>query len=241
MPVTLDQINTLPLPQAATLLDGLYEHSPWIVEQALQQRPFPSLAALKQAVQVAAEGGIVILGVTPTQPETGYGYIQVGANAAAPSGAHAVKCFVEKPDAATAQRYLSEGSYFWNAGMFELMASVWLKALQTFRPNIANATQEAWAGKTQDGTFLRPNKSLFTCTSSESIDYAVMEKMPWKQLPHSHGPTQCRPERLGRVGSRLEGTAQRQTRQRTCGRRAHHPQPQHPGARLQQARQPGGR
>ncbi len=135
-------------------------------------------AALRKAVAVAAEGSIVILGVTPTQPETGYGYIQIGAPEQADASAFPVARFVEKPDAATAQRYLNEGGYFWNAGMFVLKASVWLNALETFRPDIANATRDAWKENAQDGMFVRPAKDLFANIPSESVDYAVMEKCP---------------------------------------------------------------
>lgn len=135
-------------------------------------------AALRQAVAVAAEGSIVILGVTPTQPETGYGYIQIDAPAQAGASTFPVARFVEKPDVATARHYLNEGAYFWNAGMFVLRASVWLKALETFRPDIASATLGAWKGNAQDGMFVRPAKDLFASIPSESVDYAVMEKCP---------------------------------------------------------------
>ena len=82
-------------------------------------------AALQRAVRSAADGHIVILGVQPDRPETGYGYIAAGAGDAA---GRAVERFVEKPDLATAQRYLAEGQFFWNSGMFVLRASVWLAA-----------------------------------------------------------------------------------------------------------------
>lgn len=182
-PVGRNTAPALTLAALAALDEG---HDPVLVVTPADQTIGDEAAfqtALKLAVQVADEGGIVILGVIPTQPETGYGYIQVSTKAAAPSGPYVVQRFVEKPDASTAQRYLSEGGYFWNAGMFVLKASVWLKALQTFRPDIANATEEAWAGKTQDGVFVRPNKTLFTNTPSESVDYAVMEKCPGSAFP----------------------------------------------------------
>lgn len=138
--------------------------------------------ALQAAVRAAAGGGIVILGVTPDRPETGYGYIRAGA--ALPSGgAYAVQAFFEKPDAATAQRYLAQGGYYWNAGMFVLKASTWLKALGQFRPDIAEATQAAWAGKSVDAPFIRPDKAGFAAVPSESIDYAVMEKCPGSTVP----------------------------------------------------------
>jgi mannose-1-phosphate guanylyltransferase/mannose-6-phosphate isomerase len=133
-------------------------------------------ASVQQAIQTAADGTIVILGVQPTQPETGYGYIQ--ATQQPGSSAHTVQRFVEKPNLATAQQYLQEGSYFWNAGMFVLKASVWLKALQQFRPDILQATQAAWANKSQDVSFIRPGKAEFVATPAESVDYAVMEHCP---------------------------------------------------------------
>ena len=131
--------------------------------------------ALQTAVRVAADGVIVILGITPDRPETGYGYIRVagGAEPAPP-----VAQFVEKPDAATAQRYLAEGGYFWNAGMFVLKASVWMAALDKFRPDIANATRAAWARRSTDAKFVRPGQAEFAAVPAESVDYAVMEKCP---------------------------------------------------------------
>lgn len=132
-------------------------------------------AAMQTAIREAAAGSIVILGITPDRPETGYGYIQV--EPGAEKSALAVRRFVEKPNAATAQTYLDEGGYYWNAGMFVLKASVWLKALQIYRPDIASACEAAWTAKTQDGAFIRPAKELFSSIPSESIDYAVMEPL----------------------------------------------------------------
>jgi mannose-1-phosphate guanylyltransferase/mannose-6-phosphate isomerase len=131
-------------------------------------------AALRAAVHGAANGAIVILGVTPTGPETAYGYIR-----STPSdGLHKVAQFVEKPDAATAARYLAEGGYTWNSGMFVLRASVWLDALREFRPDILAATEAAWSGRAPDERFVRPTREAFLAVPSESVDYAVMEKCP---------------------------------------------------------------
>ena len=132
-------------------------------------------AALQQAVRAAATGQIVILGVTPDRPETGYGYIR---STPADSGPAKVAQFVEKPDLATAERYLAEGGYSWNSGMFVLRASVWLKALETFRPDIAAATRAAWAVRAHDNLFVRPGAAEFGAVPSESVDYAVMERCP---------------------------------------------------------------
>lgn len=138
-------------------------------------------ASVQQAITKAAEGNIVILGVTPDKPETGYGYIKTSSVIPANAGIHApitVAAFVEKPNLETAQKYLQEGGYFWNAGMFVLRASVWLQALQTFRPDMAQACQAAWAAKKQDASFIRPGKEEFAAIPSESVDYAVMEHCP---------------------------------------------------------------
>jgi mannose-1-phosphate guanylyltransferase/mannose-6-phosphate isomerase len=134
--------------------------------------------ALRRAVALAADGAITILGITPDRPETGYGYIRAAGSAAALKVAQ----FVEKPDLATAERYLAAGGYFWNAGMFVLKASVWLQALERFRPDIAAACRSAWAARSVDQRFVRPGKAEFAAVPAESIDYAVMEKCPGTDL-----------------------------------------------------------
>jgi mannose-1-phosphate guanylyltransferase/mannose-6-phosphate isomerase len=126
--------------------------------------------ALRGAVGMAAEGAITILGIKPDSPETGYGYIRA-------DGAKVAQ-FVEKPDAATAEKYLADGGYYWNAGMFVLKASVWMAALERFRPDIASACRASWATRTSDAKFVRPSKAEFAAVPSESVDYAVMEKCP---------------------------------------------------------------
>ena len=136
------------------------------------------VAALQQAVRLAAQGGITILGITPDRPETGYGYIRVADTGAAPRVAQ----FVEKPDLDTAQRYLAEGQYFWNAGMFVLKASTWLAALQRWRPDIASATRAAFDARSTDAQFVRPDKAAFAAVPSESVDYAVMERCPGSDI-----------------------------------------------------------
>jgi mannose-1-phosphate guanylyltransferase/mannose-6-phosphate isomerase len=143
-------------------------------------------AAMQQAVAEAANGSIVILGVTPDKPETGYGYIQTAQASSLRGKAEVIQLvqrFVEKPDAATAQTYLKEGGYFWNAGIFVLKASVWLKALEQFRPGILQATQAAWDKRSTDNTFVRPGKGEFAAISSESVDYAAMEHCPGSNFP----------------------------------------------------------
>ena len=133
--------------------------------------------AMHHAIKSAEAGGIVILGIQPDRPETGYGYIKAISGDIQGAAAQ-VEGFVEKPNSETAQRYLAEGGYYWNAGIFVLKASVWLKALKEFRPDIANATQAAWQSKSIDAQFVRPGKEEFAAVLSESIDYAVMEHCP---------------------------------------------------------------
>jgi mannose-1-phosphate guanylyltransferase/mannose-6-phosphate isomerase len=137
-------------------------------------------AALQQAVATAAAGGIVVLGIRPLRPEAAYGYIQTlqtqtETRDGGTPGPARVGAFVEKPDLATAQRYLAEGNYFWNSGMFVLRASTWLAALERFRPDIASAAGAAWRLASEDEPFVRFDAKAFAAIPSESIDYAVME------------------------------------------------------------------
>jgi mannose-1-phosphate guanylyltransferase/mannose-6-phosphate isomerase len=155
--------------------------------------PAAFTAALERAVQEAAQGAVVILGVTPDRPETGYGYIQGGdlappdaaQNPGGPSAApdlplkaRPVQRFVEKPDAATAAAYLAEGGYFWNGGIFVLRASTWLQALERFRPDILAATRAAFEARSTDALFVRPDQAAFEAVPAESVDYAVLERCP---------------------------------------------------------------
>ena len=151
------------------------------------------IRALRDAVRAAADGAIVVLGVMPERPETGYGYIRT-AGAVGSDGSAPVGRFVEKPTASTAAEYVASGEYFWNSGMFVVRASVWLKALERFRPDIAAATRTAWEARGADQQFLRPGKAEFAAVPSESIDFAVMEKctgtdsgFPVRMVPLSAG------------------------------------------------------
>ncbi len=138
--------------------------------------------SLRQAIEVASTDSVAILGITPDRAETGYGYIQF-AKSADDLGAHQVLQFVEKPQAHIAQQYLASGDYSWNSGMFVLKASIWLKALGQFRPDILQACEKAWESQIRDSLhseieFVRPDAAAFAKVPSESVDYAVMEKCP---------------------------------------------------------------
>lgn len=136
--------------------------------------------AMHDAICDAAEGAIVILGVTPDRPETGYGYIKVAVGS---TPTLVVERFVEKPDEATARQYLTEGGYYWNAGMFVLKASVWLEAVESFCPEIAATTRAAWTQRSSDAAFVRPSAAEFAAIPSDSVDYAVMERCPGSRFP----------------------------------------------------------
>ena len=176
--------NTAPALTLAALQAIEHGQDPVLVVTPADQTvtdPEAFTLAMHQAIKSAEAGGIVILGIQPDRPETGYGYIK-GISGDIQGAAAQVERFVEKPNSETAQRYLAEGGYYWNAGMFVLKASVWLKALKEFRPDIANATRAAWHNKTNDAKFVRPGKVEFAAVPSESIDYAVMEHCPSSQF-----------------------------------------------------------
>ena len=132
-------------------------------------------AALQRAIRAAAGGAIVTLGIAPDRPEIGFGYLRC---ASAADGELQVAQFVEKPNLAKAQSYLDEGGYFWNSGIFVVRASVWLKALNQFRADIAVATATSWKARSTDASFVRPDRAAFELIPSESVDYAVMEHCP---------------------------------------------------------------
>ena len=142
---------------------------------------------VRQGAELAAAGTVVTFGIAANAPETGYGYIQSGADYAASSissgDAKLIARFVEKPDLATAQSYLTEGSYLWNSGLFMMRASVWLGAMRVCRPDILRACESAWEQGSVDGEFVRIEKTEFAKCPSDSIDYAVMERLA------THGST----------------------------------------------------
>jgi mannose-1-phosphate guanylyltransferase / mannose-6-phosphate isomerase len=127
------------------------------------------------AGRAAAEAGrIVTFGIKPTEPKTSYGYILPG-EAIGKTGAHAVKSFVEKPDAATAARYVRDG-YLWNSGNFLFRADVLLSELARLEPAMTDAIEAAVAKASTDLGFLRLQPEAFARAPQKSIDYAVMEK-----------------------------------------------------------------
>ncbi|MBK1685405.1 mannose-1-phosphate guanylyltransferase/mannose-6-phosphate isomerase [Rhodoferax fermentans] len=133
---------------------------------------------VSRGAALADAGAVVTFGITPDAPETGYGYIQTGEPfGSADAAARSIARFVEKPDLTTAQSYLDAGNYLWNSGLFMMRASVWLSALGVCRADILAACQSAWEVGQTDGEFVRVGKELFAACPSDSIDYAVMERI----------------------------------------------------------------
>lgn len=132
--------------------------------------------AVDIAADAAALGKLCCFGMTPTRPETGYGYIAEGAEIANVPGAFAIEGFREKPDAATAQAYLEQGGYSWNSGMFLMKASALLAEFESHQPEMLKACEVALDSVEEDLNFLRLQMDAFAAVPADSIDYAIMEK-----------------------------------------------------------------
>lgn len=136
------------------------------------------VAAFRRAVDTAApladEGWLVTFGVRPDRPETGYGYIKRRSELS--PGLFEVEQFVEKPDLITAEGFLLEGSYDWNAGIFLFRAGAYLAALERFEPEILSAASAALKASRSDGNRILPDGLAFARSPSISIDHAVMEE-----------------------------------------------------------------
>ena len=142
----------------------------------LVREPTVFEAAVELAVEAVKRGRLVTFGITPTRADTGYGYIQSGAPLDGAAGCFEVSEFVEKPDTETAERYLAEGTYSWNSGMFVFRACDFLKEYKRLHPDSYAACNRAVAEATSDLDFVRLGHDAFAATASESIDYAVMER-----------------------------------------------------------------
>jgi mannose-1-phosphate guanylyltransferase/mannose-6-phosphate isomerase len=139
------------------------------------------ISACTAANELAEENALVTFGVVPRHAKTGYGYIKQGSKLSDDKSLkqvpYSIAQFVEKPDMTTATRYVESGEYLWNSGMFMMKASVWLKQLEKYRPDILEACQNAYLNGKKDLDFFRADPSAFEQCPSDSIDYAVMEKV----------------------------------------------------------------
>jgi mannose-1-phosphate guanylyltransferase len=158
-------------------------------------------AAAGAAARLAEDDWLVSFGIEPTAPETGFGYIRRGAPL---EGGFQVERFVEKPDRETAEKFLADGNYSWNGGIFVFNASTFLEELARHRPGIASAVRDAVAKGHEDGPAFFPDAGAFvTVDPEESVDYAVMENttraavvpvsMGWSDIGNWHALRDARP------------------------------------------------
>ncbi|WP_027799346.1 mannose-1-phosphate guanylyltransferase/mannose-6-phosphate isomerase [Paraburkholderia dilworthii] len=155
--------------------------------------------AVATAAHYAEQGAIATLGVPPTRPDTGFGYIRIGA--ALPDGAHAIDGFVEKPVEEVAARYVAAGTYWWNSGIFIVRASVWLDTLKRLQPEMHAACERAFSSGRTQGAHFRPLDEAFLSAPADSIDYAVMERL--SETPATHDVSSAD---AGHAVSRTNGT-----------------------------------
>jgi mannose-1-phosphate guanylyltransferase/mannose-6-phosphate isomerase len=131
--------------------------------------------AVMQGLAAAQAGRLVTFGIKPTRPDTGYGYIQAGAALAGADGVQTVDRFVEKPDRPTAERFLADGGFLWNSGIFLLSARAFLDELARINPAMLSSCERAMQAGQEDLAFFRLDRAAFAEAPSLSIDHAVME------------------------------------------------------------------
>ncbi len=134
------------------------------------------LDAVMQSTAMAKARWLVTFGIQPTGPETGYGYLQRGEEIFGSSESFAAKRFVEKPNSENAEKMLSDGGYFWNAGIFLFRADSYLSALGTYAPEMLAAARMAMEKSERIGSEILPDAESFAAAPSDSIDYAIMER-----------------------------------------------------------------
>ncbi|KYP95428.1 mannose-1-phosphate guanyltransferase [Sodalis-like endosymbiont of Proechinophthirus fluctus] len=180
--IILEQVgrNTAPAIALAALSAIVYGDDPLLLVLAADHVIEDEKAfhrTIQQALPYASNGNLVTFGIVPSAPETGYGYIQRGKeqNDAVVFQVHR---FVEKPDRATAERYVASGEYYWNSGIFLFRAKKYLSELAKFRPDILTACEKAIELPQADSNqeFIRVNKGEFITCPDDSVDHAVMEK-----------------------------------------------------------------
>jgi mannose-1-phosphate guanylyltransferase/mannose-6-phosphate isomerase len=132
--------------------------------------------AAEVAAQIARDGSLVTFGIAPTEPHTGYGYIRAGAPLVDGAQSFAVDAFVEKPDVESARRFIDEGKYYWNSGMFMLKASTYMEELRRYEPDIAQQAELSLNAAQRDHDFVRLDAQAFGACPNISVDHAVMEK-----------------------------------------------------------------
>lgn len=134
------------------------------------------VATVNKAATMASGSIMMTFGIVPESPETGYGYIKASKSYDDDKGAFCIEKFVEKPDLATAKKYVESGEYYWNSGMFMFRAATYLEELSKFAPEMVKHCETAVKLGKSDLDFIRLDKESFSECPSDSIDYAVMEK-----------------------------------------------------------------
>lgn len=180
---------------AAFLLERLHPESVLGIfpsDHAIANQP-AFLATIRQAIDLAAAGdNIVVLGLAPTRPETGYGYIETGDSYA--EGVLRVRRFTEKPNRARAEEFVAAGNYFWNSGIFVWGTRTLAKAVRNFLPETAPLLEEiaaAWGTPHFDRVFAE----LYPKCENISVDYAILE--PRSAMGEHHSRLYCLPAAFG--------------------------------------------
>ena len=171
--------NSAPAITAAALL--ALESDPgtviWMMAaDAAIARPDALHDVLADAARAALAGRVVLFGMRPTRPETGYGYMELGEKLADFPEVRSLTRFVEKPDAATAARLIADGRHFWNSGMYVFTAETLLEEMQLHAPDVLRAMREAVEGRIQDLDFIRLAPAAFASSPDISLDYALAER-----------------------------------------------------------------
>jgi len=146
--------------------------------------------SIEAAAEAARAGRLVTFGITPTAPETGYGYVEAGAPLG--GGVLSVARFVEKPDLARAEAMIAAGNHFWNSGTFMLSAGAFLDEVGALAPETLAAAEGAVGKSRADLDFVRLEEASFATAPNISVDYAIFEKssrvalvpvtFPWSDL-----------------------------------------------------------
>lgn len=169
--------NTAPAVALAALDALLHDTDPLLLVLPADHI-LKDLERFKSAIEIgsvlAEQGALLTFGIVPHRPETGFGYIRAGS--ALPEGGFVVDQFIEKPDLGTAEKYLADGGFYWNSGMFLFKASRFIEELNRYAPAIVTACKESLQGRQHDLDFTRFDEEAFCASPADSIDYALLEK-----------------------------------------------------------------
>ena len=174
------------------------------------------VADAQRAAALAGDRWLVTFGITPNQPETGFGYIRMGAQIPQGSGRE-IAAFVEKPDRATAEAYLGSGEYAWNSGMFCFRADALLDAARRHCPDVFAAAQACYATASSSGSPVEFDREAFLAMPDISLDYAIMERaerravvaatFDWSDIGSWKAVSELETGAADSAGNRIRGSA----------------------------------